>query len=74
MILHARKLNLLRLTVKLLSFQVFSSSAHTDNRLLNSEFQKPSPSKRGHVHILSCENEVCLYEKEKSFAYQRLST
>ena len=39
-----------------------------------SEFQKPSLSKWGQVHNLSCENEFYLHENEKSFSYQRLNT
>ena len=39
-----------------------------------SEFQKPSLSKWGWVHNLSCENEFYLHENEKWFPYQRLST
>ena len=34
-----------------------------------SEFQEPSLSNWGQVHILSCENEFCLNENEKSFPY-----
>ena len=39
-----------------------------------SEFKKTLTSKRGQVHNLPCENEFYLYENEKSFTYQRLST
>ena len=40
---------------------------------------RPLPSSKdphfqGQVHNLSCENEFCLHENEKSFPYQRLST
>ena len=35
---------------------------------------KPSLSKWGQVHNLSCENEFYLHENEKSSSYQRLST
>ena len=34
-----------------------------------SEFQEPSLSNWGQVHSLSCENEFCLNENEKSFPY-----
>ena len=33
------------------------------------EFQKPSLSKWGQVHNLSCEDEFYLHENEKSFPY-----
>ena len=44
------------------------------NEWATSEFQKPSLSKWGQVHNLSCENEFYFHENKKSFPYQRLST
>ena len=50
------------------------TSARRVEKKATSEFQKPSLSKWGQVHNLSCENEFYLHENEKLFAYQRLST
>ena len=38
-----------------------------------SEFQKPSLSKRGQVHNLSCEKRFYLHENEKSFPHRALN-
>ena len=65
------------LCLSILVFFIFvswlSSISHKNSEEATSEFQKPSLSKWGQVHNLSCKNESYLHKNEKSFPYHLTS-